>query len=206
MIECSGHALSRIAEDDTTPIDDVNVQVAIGLFSNFFTNYGGNSDMVFSNGAVLPHAVLLHLFGAVPEAHPHLQAIVLSLMETLSEPARDHRNHIRDQRRSDARIGYALRSNQHARTEARRLCYVAAMAAPSTAPWNDRQEAYDINGARNRRRREVVASANTVIRNAESVMYCSRRWALYAVIVMLGYSLTSNTTLVRTSVRIQEVW
>ena len=72
----SGHALNRPAEDDTTPVDDVNVKAAIGSFVLFFTTYGGNADLVYSNGAVLPIVVLLHLFNAVPEAHPHIKACV----------------------------------------------------------------------------------------------------------------------------------
>ena len=128
----SGHALNRPAEDDTTPVDDVNVKVTIGSFVLFFTTYGGNADLVYSNGAVLPIVVLLHLFNAVPEAHPHIKAIVLSIVETSSGRPRLG-NRARDQRRRVARIGTVLRSHNQARTEARRSRYVAAIAAPPYA-------------------------------------------------------------------------
>ena len=144
--------MRRPAEDDTTPVDDVNVQAAVGLFSDFFTTYNGNADLVYSNGPVLPHAVLHQLFDAVPEAHSYLQAIVLNLVVS----ARDG-NSARNQRRREARIGIVNRRHNEARSESRLLRYEAAMTTPPLlippsidalneptrplplAPWNERQ-------------------------------------------------------------------
>ena len=88
----------------------MNVRAAIRSFYDFLYTNGGSADMVYSNGAVLPHAVLLLLFEAVPEAHPYLQAIAMSLVASPIVPTPYNKHHLRTQRRSDARATHATNS------------------------------------------------------------------------------------------------